>query len=363
MQFIHQPVQLKNITIKNPIIRSATWENLTTPTGHLTNELYEIYENLAKNEVGLIITGYAFILQSEQPNPGMMGIYDDSFIEEYQELTKRVHQHGAKIILQLAYGGTKTTFNVGQRVIFSPSNIPETSTKTQGQEMTINDIKTVIQAFVDASRRAKEAGFDGVQIHGAHTYLLNQFLSPYYNKRTDEYGGSLENRCRIFKEIITAIHQEIGLDYLVLVKLTCLDFIDDGLHFFETKEICKYIEAYGYDGIEITGNVHGKANTMTNQSFDGHQILKEGYFLEYANVIANLVSIPVMTVGGFSDPKHIEEVLKTTNIKMISISRPLMSDPDLVKNWQNKNYIKSRCLHCSKCRTKIGNYCTVFQNK
>lgn len=213
MKTLFDACALGSLTVKNRLVRSATWENMTTSDGHMTDRLYAVYEQLAKAEVGMIITGYANVVAEEQPNPGMMGIYDDSFIEEYQELTRRIHAHDAKIILQIAYGGTKTTYNLDGRTIFAPSDVPERSTGTCGTPMTKRDIAYIAQAFAMAGKRAKESGFDGVEIHGAHTYLINQFLSPYYNRRTDEYGGSLENRMRFLVEIYNAMRTQVGQSF------------------------------------------------------------------------------------------------------------------------------------------------------
>ncbi|MCM1988278.1 NADH:flavin oxidoreductase [Oceanirhabdus seepicola] len=351
---------LANIDLKNRFVRSATWENMTTEDGHLTKELYDIYEELAKGEVGLIITGYGNVVKEEQPNPGMMGIYDDSFIQEYKKLTKLVHSYGSKIIMQIAYGGTKTKFNLGERVIYAPSEVPERSTNVLGKSMSKDEIDYIINAFAEAGKRVKDAGFDGVEIHGAHTYLINQFLSPYYNRRTDEYGGSLENRMRFLLQIYYKMREKVGKDFPILVKLTATEFFESGLTFEETKLICKKLESVGIDGIEISGNIHGKAKSMTGEIFDGYEIKEEGYFIEYAKIISETVNVPIITVGGFKDFYNIEKVFNETNIGYFAISRPLLAEPHLIKRWKDGHRKPAKCVRCSKCRTPKGNYCVVF---
>ncbi len=205
----------------------------------MTDKLYAIYEELAKGEVGLIVTGYANIVEEEKPNAGMMGMYNDSFIGEYKKLTELVHRSDSKIVMQLAYGGTKTTHNVGERVIYAPSEVCEKGTQTLGKAMTKDEIDYIVQAFAQASRRAQESGFDGVEIHAAHTYLINQFLSPYYNRREDQYGGSLDNRMRLLLEIYAEIRKLVGNEYPILVKLTASEFFEGGLTFDETRIVCK----------------------------------------------------------------------------------------------------------------------------
>lgn len=363
MKTLFEETKLGNITIKNRFVRSSTWENMTTEDGHITNELYKIYEDLAKGEVGLIITGYANVVKEEQPNPGMMGIYNDSFIDEYKKLTNLVHSYGSKIIMQIAYGGTKTTFNLGKRVIYSPSEIAEKSTNVTGKAMTKDDINYIVNAFADAGKRVKESGFDGVEIHGAHTYLINQFLSPYYNKRTDEYGGSLENRMRLLLEMYYKMREKVGDDFPILVKLTASDFHEGGLTFGETRLICKKLEEVGIDAIEISGNIHGKARSMVGEVFDGYEIQEEGYFLEYAKIISNEVNVPLITVGGFKNIDTMKKFLNETNIDYFALSRPLLAEPFLIKRWKDGDKRPPICVRCSKCRTPKGNYCTVFNRK
>ncbi|MGL5979058.1 MAG: NADH:flavin oxidoreductase [Erysipelotrichaceae bacterium] len=361
MRSLFEESKISGMKVKNRFVRSATWENMATESGHMTDELYCVYRKLAENEVGMIITGYANIVKEEQPNPGMMGIYDDTFIEEYQKLTDMVHNYESKIILQLAYGGTKTTFNTGSRVIFAPSEVPEKATGTQGKAMTKTDIEYIVDAFAKAAKRAKDSGFDGVEIHGAHTYLINQFLSPYYNRRTDEYGGSLENRMRFLKEIYFEMRNVVGKDFPIMVKLTATDFFDGGQSFEDTRIICRELERLGIDAIELSGNIHGKARDMVGQSFDGYRLEKEGYFVNYGNVISEELDIPVITVGGLTNFDTIHQLLQQSNIAYFAIARPLLAEPNLIKRWLQGDKADAKCVRCSKCRTSEGNYCTVFQ--
>ncbi len=361
MKKIFEEAELGQIRIPNRIVRSATWENLATEEGHLTESLKEVYRKIAAGRVGLIITGYANIVKEEKPNPGMMGIYDDTFVSEYKELTDMVHADGSKIVLQVAYGGTKTTYQVGERVIYAPSEVPEVTTNVQGKPMTLEEIEYIEEAFAQAARRSKESGFDAVEIHAAHTYLINQFLSPYYNRRDDEYGGSLENRMRFLVEIYHKMREQVGAEYPILVKLTATDFLDGGLSFEETRLICKELERLGVDAIELSGNIHGKAKTMVGQEFDGYPISEEGFFVEFAKVIGEDVKIPVMTVGGFKDIAKMEEILNNSEIEFFGICRPLLAEPELVGRWESGDRKKALCIHCSKCRTDTGNYCVVFQ--
>lgn len=352
-----------SLTIKNRFIRSATWENMATDQGHMTECLYDIYEELAKGEVGLIVTGYANIVEEEKPNAGMMGMYNDSFITGYKKLTNLVHDNDAKIIMQLAYGGTKTTHNVGERVIYAPSDVPEIGTKTKGKVMNQSEINYIVDAFAKAAFRAKQSGFDGIEIHAAHTYLINQFLSPFYNRREDQYGGCLENRMRFLIEIYRECRLLVGNDFPIIVKLTATEFFDGGLSFDDTREICKKLDQIGVDALVISGNIHGKANTMIGEVFDGHTIQEEGYFVEFGHTISQIVNVPVITVGGLSSIEAIEAISNSTNIKYFAMSRPLLSEPGLVKRWQEGCKDPVLCERCSKCRTKRGNFCVVNKKR
>lgn len=351
------------MTLKNRFIRSATWENMATEDGHMTDKLYGIYEELAQGDVGLIVTGYANIVEEEKPNAGMMGMYNDSFIPEYKKLTELVHNNDSKIVMQLAYGGTKTTHNVGERVIYAPSDVCEKGTQTLGKAMTKDEIDYIVKAFAQASLRAKKSGFDGIELHAAHTYLINQFLSPYYNRREDQYGGSLDNRMRLLLEIYAEIRALVGNDYPILVKLTASEFFDGGLTFDDTRIICKKLESIGVDAIIISGNIHGKANTMIGESFDGYTIQEEGYFSEYGHVISTDVDVPVITVGGLTDIAAIEDIADQTNIQYFALSRPLLSEPHLIKRWKEGDRAAAECEGCSKCRSRRGNFCVVNKER
>ena len=363
MSTLFTETHIGKMTLKNRFIRSATWENMATENGHMTDKLYDIYEELAKGEVGLIVTGYANIVEEEKPNAGMMGMYNDSFIAEYKKLTELVHTHDSKIVMQLAYGGTKTTYNVEERVIFAPSEVCERGTKTLGKAMTQEDIDYIVTAFAQASKRAQESGFDGVEIHAAHTYLINQFLSPYYNRREDKYGGNLDNRMRFLLEIYAEIRKRVGNDFPILVKLTASEFFDGGLTFDETRIICKKLEEIGVDAIIISGNIHGNASTMIGESFDGYTLREEGYFHEYGDVISQDISVPVITVGGLTNIAAMESMLANTNIQYFALSRPLLAEPQLIKRWKEGNRADVDCERCSKCRTKRGNFCVVYKKR
>lgn len=173
MRSLWDETNIGKMRMKNRFIRGGLWEALADEKGHTTPELFKIYEELAKGGVGTIITGYARVLEEEGPNPGMMGIYNDSFIEEYQEFTEMVHSYDANIVMQIAYGGSQSKFNIGERTIWGPSAVAHKGTGTIPKEITKEEIKYLVNAYGDAALRIKKAGFDGVELHAAHGYFLS----------------------------------------------------------------------------------------------------------------------------------------------------------------------------------------------
>ena len=343
--------------VRNRILRSATWEALADAKGYMSEKQYRIYDQLAKNEVGLICTGYARV--DEDRLPARWAFMTTLFIPQYQELTRRVHDYGAKIMMQIAYGGTKTTFEREGRTIFSPSAVPERKTGTVGVAMSPADIQHLIGEYAQAAKRVRDSGFDAVEIHGGHSYLLNQFLSPYYNRRCDAYGGSPANRYRIVGDIIAAIRQAAGPHFPIWIKITCSDFFEGGLTFEDSLDICRRLQQSGIDAIEVSGNIHGKAQQEIGLEWDGHVIRDGGYFLDYAK--GSRRHVPCLcNYMASGDPRQMETALKTSKLAGIGLSRPLLSEPGLVRRWNQGDLRPARCVHCSKCRTPEGNYCTVF---
>lgn len=365
MESLFDKTNILNMELKNRFFRGALWEALADEKGHMTQELWSIYEELAKGGAGTIITGYAFVTEHEQPNPRMMGIYDDSFISEYKKFTDMVHSNGANIIMQIVYGGFMTTFNVGERTIWGPSNAVNEVTGTAAKEISKDEIKYLVKRYADAALRVKQSGFDGVEIHAGHGYLLSQFLSPYYNKRNDEYGGTMENRGRIIFEIYEAIREKVGEDFPIFIKLNSQDFIKDGgLLEEESIYIAKRLEEKGLNAIEVTGgnesikevveNNLGAARTKVVVSKDN-----ESYFKNYASSLAHEINIPVILVGGNRNIDVMESILNNTKIEYFTLSRPLTSEPDLINKWASGNRKKPKCVSCNACYNTPGKRCIL----
>lgn len=362
MKTLFEETRIGSMTLKNRLWRAATWLNMANDLGQMTTRLEKVYLDLAKGGVGTIITGYAFIIKEEQPNPGMMGIYDDSFIPEYKKFTEKIHAEGANIVMQIAYGGSFTSYLPESRTIWGPSAVPHPSTKVVPTEMTEADIETLISAFASAAGRVKASGFDGVELHCAHSYLLSQFLSPYFNQRSDEYGGSIENRARIVVEVLEAVRKEVGPKYPVFIKMHCTDdWGENGLSEDESLYVALELEKRGITGIEFSGGNMDNDNYPNKGPGRGNILKaeKQSYFAATTAKIAEQLKVPVISVGGHRNPVRMEEILNETAIQYFSMGRVLHSEADIVNRWQKDITVKPRCLSCNKCWYKSGNVCIL----
>jgi 2,4-dienoyl-CoA reductase-like NADH-dependent reductase (Old Yellow Enzyme family) len=366
MKNIFDATTIGPMRLKNRLWRSATWMNMADDKGHLTDRLTNVYLKLAEGGVGNIITGYAHIMEEEQPNPGMLGIYSDDFIPEYRAFTEKIHTSGANIVMQICYGGSATSFQPENREIFGPSAVAHPLFNVVPKAMDLADIKNLITAHTQAARRVKASGFDGVQLHAAHSYLLSQFLSPYYNQRKDGYGGSIENRARIIFEILEAVRKEVGPNYPVFIKMHATDdWGDKGLLPEESLYVAKELEQRGITGIEFSGG-HLDVKRHTNKGPVRTKILNEknqSYFADVTAKIAAHLSIPVISVGGHRNPDRLNRLLETTDINYFALSRPLLSEPHLPLEWMNGDKKRPRCVACGKCWAPEGNHCILGKPK
>lgn len=363
---LFDPVCFKNLTLKNRFVRSAVWMQMADEQGHLTPELVDVYKRLADGGVGLIITGYAYIDINDQPNSHMIGMYDDVFIDEWKELIHYIHEKGARIALQIASGGSQTHMEQARHLrVLGPSAVQNRVTGIMPESMTNNDIRELIDNYRKAAARAKKAGFDAIQIHAAHGYLLSQFLTPYYNRRTDEYGGSLENRARLIYEVVAAVRETVGPDFPVMIKLNFDDFMDEGegLTFPESLAMFKQMDKLGVDFIEpsATNESSGKG-LMPAFPRIAKSAKSFSYFREQVALIAQEVTTPIILMGGNRDVGLLQSLLDKTNIQLFSMGRTLLSEPDLISKWKENPYYVPKCVACNHCWDTIPNSC-IFNRK
>ncbi|MCB2292813.1 NADH:flavin oxidoreductase [Clostridium algoriphilum] len=360
MKDLFEKTKIKNLEVKNRFIRAATWDEMAEDNGHINEGVMERYENIAKGGVGLILTGYAFISKGEQPNPRMFGIYDDSFIEEYKILVDKVHKHESKIAMQIVYGGSQSDHPGASGMnIYGPSAVKNIVTGITPKEATKEDIKAIVKKFGDAALRVKKAGFDAVEIHAAHGYLLSQFLTPYYNTRRDEYGGDIHNRARIIYEVIKEIRKRVGDNYPIMIKINFDDLMEKnpGLTKEESIEVFKEMDKLGIDMIEPSAANLSSGEGQTASIKGVNTIEKQSYFRASAMNIARQVKAKVILVGGNKNINLMDEILNTTDIEYFSLSRTILCEADLINKWvDNKDY-KPKCISCNKCWDVVPNSC------
>ncbi len=331
MKQIFETARLGNLTLKNRLIRSATWEGIALPNGGITDEAYRIYAELAQGGIGAVITGFTSVADNDRYFNGMMRLSNDALIGQYQKLTSLIHASEIPVIAQLALG----------RYYREDQGI-EPNGMTQGE------IQDIVSLFGQAAQRAAAAGFDGVQIHAAHFFFLSRFISPAVNHRTDAYGGSTANRSRILLEILQTI-RKAAPNIHVTIKLNSNDFMPGGLTEEESLIIGKTLATAGIDSIEVSGN---------GTSVGGIQAgINEGYFAPFASALAEAVEVPVIAVGGWRSRQCMENVLKDTDIAFLSLSRPLIREPDLPNRMKGNPATFSQCVSCNACYATPSHRC------
>lgn len=316
-------VRIGTMTAGNHFIRSATFEGKATEEGYPTDAVKKIYEDLGRAKVGTIITSYTYITDYEQPRAHQLGIYKDEMIPAYRELTAAVHELGSRIVMQIVHGSSWSQGYPETARILGPSGGMHPESGLVSHEMTKEEIQEVIRLFAAAAGRVKAAGFDGVQIHCAHGYLLAQFISPLFNHRTDEYGGSTENRFRIVREVYDAVRREVGADYPVWIKMNSSDECPDGLTNDEFIWMAEELSKAGMDAIEVSGE---KWNT--------HRAAERAYYKEAAAALAERIDSPVILTGGLREYDDLKRICENSRILLFGFSRPFMTNPDFMKQMK-----------------------------
>jgi 2,4-dienoyl-CoA reductase-like NADH-dependent reductase (Old Yellow Enzyme family) len=362
MKKLFEKTTINAVTLGNRAIRSATWEGMCEKDGRPTAKLTSCYRDLAAGNIGLIITGYAFVRPDGKQLPGKMGIQTDDFAAHMRALTQAVHDEGGKICIQLVHAGGQTTAETAGRRPLAPSAVKVEQFPEEPEAMTKKDIDEIVVAFGDGARRAKEYGFDAVQLHAAHGYLINQFLSPLTNRRTDGYGGPVENRCRFLLEVYHRVRFEVGPDFPVFAKLNGSDNLEGGLDLSDAVYAARVLDKGKIDAIEVSGGTSASGEkSPVRIKIDGPN--REAYNLALAREIKKAVRCPVMVVGGFRSLEVINKALMEDGIEYISMARPFIREPQLIKRWQEGDSSPARCISCNGCFEpgikEGGIYCVV----
>jgi 2,4-dienoyl-CoA reductase-like NADH-dependent reductase (Old Yellow Enzyme family) len=367
MTNLFEPTILNGMTLANRFVRSATWEGLATAEGFATEGLAKLLGDLARGNVGLIITGHAYVSPGGQAAPGQLGICTDGHMSSLKETVGKIHDAGGKIAVQVSHGG-RYALKFPDVVRLGPSMV-ESRGKMQCREMTVGEIQRITGRFAEAGRRARAAGFDAVQIHAAHGYLLSEFLSPFFNKRSDAYGGPVRNRARFLLEVVEAIRREAGSAFPILVKLNSQEFLEGGYTVEDMLEIASLLEKASVDAIEMSGGNHVEG--IFGEFFPARKGKAKGeevpYYLDEARRYKEKIRVPLMLVGGIRSYEWARRILSDGYADYISLSRPLIREPGLIKRWKSGDTERSACISDNGCFKPAlngeGIYCTVDRER
>jgi 2,4-dienoyl-CoA reductase-like NADH-dependent reductase (Old Yellow Enzyme family) len=383
MSILFEPMELGHMQIKNRFVHSATYESMATETGEVTDDLVTRYRNLAKGEVGLIIPGYLYIQPLGRGAKHQTGIHNDDMIPGLKKVVEAIHQEGSKIAFQLVHAGRQTSKAIIGQTPMGPSDKGRDPINFgKSKKMKEEHIHEVIQAFGEATRRAVEAGADGVQIHAAHGFLINQFLSPFFNDRNDAWGGSDENRFRFLKEVVLETKKAIPEGMPVLVKLNTHDFTpQQGITPLLAAKYAGWLAEMKIDGLELScGSAYYSPMNMCRGDVPVNELvrglplwkkplgklmlkrlvgkydLEEGYNLEAAEIVRPVAGkVPLFLVGGLRKASQMEEILEKGHADFISMSRPFNREPFIVKRIKEGKTDAVSCVSCNRCFAAVAN--------
>ena len=383
MSNLFTPKKIGDVEIENRFVHSATYEAVSKETGEVSDELLKRYERIARGGVGLIIPGHMFVSPEGRAHKHQTGIHSDNLVPGLKQLIAVVHSEKKKIVFQLNHAGQQTTMDMIGRPALGPSSKRRDPLYfVKPKEMTEDEIQKTIHAFATAARRAVAAGADGVQLHAAHGYLINQFLSPFFNVRRDSWGGSDENRFRFLKEIMLETKKVLPENVPVLVKLNSHDYTPKaGITPSLAAKYAEWLIGLGVAAVEVSGG-NGNYSFMNlcrgdvpvNElvkslpwwkksigrlmmgSLVGKYDLVEAYHLDAAEIIKPVLDgVPLLLVGGMRTKAKMEEVLKKNEADFISMSRPFIREPNLVNRIKAGKTDAVSCVSCNKCLAAMPN--------
>ncbi|WP_010253205.1 NADH:flavin oxidoreductase [Treponema primitia] len=321
MKTLFDSTKLGELTLKNRFIRAAIHEKVSQ--GQINDTIYDTYTKLAQGGVGTIITGFTLVDEREKQFP-LMAFYDDTFFNGHKMLVDLVHKNDTNIILQLVYVGSYVMGDSTEMTILGPSAVENKNTKIIPAEITVEQIKKIQTKFADAALRAKGAGYDGIELHAAHGFLLSQFMTPYYNCREDLYGGTVQNRSRMTLETYDLIRKTVGNDFSIWIKINVTDGFENGVSFDDVLYLCKELTKRGINAIEISGS--WAKFTLETTSF----------FKDEAARIAAENDTAVILTGGNKYFKEMTEIVNATKIAYFGMARPFMKEPDLINRFEKE---------------------------
>jgi 2,4-dienoyl-CoA reductase-like NADH-dependent reductase (Old Yellow Enzyme family) len=362
-----ESTSIRSLTLPNRFVRSATWEGLAGDDGSVTPALAARMAELARGGVGLIISGHAFVSREGQAGLKQLGVYGEELAAGLAGMALAVREAGGRMALQLAHAGMQANAALSGLPAVGPSDLSAEGLPAC-RALDAAGIVGLVAAFARAAALAKRTGYDAVQIHAAHGYLLSQFLSPAWNRRADAYGGPLENRARMLLEVAAAVRAAVGPDYPVLAKLNSGDFVENGLTSAEAVAVAGMLERAGVDAVELSGGCRPAGEAfMPARKGRIKSPEQEVYYREAARLYKQRVGIPLILVGGIRSIEVAEELLAAGQADYISLSRPLICEPGLVKRWQEGDHRRAECVSDNACYgpgfAGEGIRCVTFEKK
>jgi mycofactocin system FadH/OYE family oxidoreductase 2 len=354
--YLFEPITIGTAKLRNRIVSTAHSTRFAED-GMVGDRFCAYHEVRAKGGVGLIITEAQPVHPSSIARPGMIHNWEDRVIPGFRNLARVVHKHGTKIFGQISHQGRQMSSFLTRRPIFAPSPIPCPLKREVPKGMEVEEIKEIVEHFGEAARRLREGEFDGVEVMIGHGYLLNQFLSPATNKRTDEYGGSLENRLKIIFEVINAVRNKVGDDFTCGVRMSGDEFIEGGLTLEDMKEVARLLEDTGQiDFFDVSGGNYAVPHFIVPPWY-----MPSGYLVHLSAGIKEEVNLPVCCVGRINDPILAEEILGRRQADLVGMCRALIADPELPQKAQGGRLEDIRpCIGCRQACSGVGTATTLF---
>jgi 2,4-dienoyl-CoA reductase-like NADH-dependent reductase (Old Yellow Enzyme family) len=316
MTGLSDPIKIKGVILKNRIVMPPMNTELATEKGAVTNRLIEHYAKRSKH-VGLVIIEHSYISQEGKLSKKQLGIHNDKLVRGLRKLAETVHEAGTPVIIQINHAGGRCTADITGTQPVAPSPTEN------ARELEVEEIEVLAETFATAAKRAINAGFDGVEIHGAHGFLLNQFFSPLTNKRSDKYGGSLERRIRFPLEVVERVKKKVG-GKLLLYRLGSDDLDPAGTKVKDSRKFAIKLQKAGVDVIDVSGGTSGSRP----EQFQG----KQGYFIPQAQEIKAVVQVPVIGVGGITNAEYADSLVRDGKVDLVAIGRELIRNP----NWASE---------------------------
>ena len=358
------PGTIGSLSLRNRVVFAATSSELADKDGFVGDDLVEYYAERARGGAGLIVLEATYVEQEGKRLHHNAMLNDDCYIPGMIKVVQAAHAHGARIAIQLNHGGRESIPYVSGSVPLAPSPIPSQFTGVGNavvpKELTLPEIDRIVERFAEAARRARDAGFDAVELHGAHGYLIGQFFSPDSNRREDAYGGSLERRAHFCVRLIREIKARLGAQYPVIVRMNGRDHVKDGLELQDAVETAALLADAGADSISVSGGVHASRPYMVVPGMSADR----GCYVSYGEAIRRRVDVPVMVVGRINTPELAEQILDAEQADFICLSRALIADPYFPAKARDGQADKiAPCIACNECIATIhrhkGLACTV----